>query len=183
MGAEKALLPLAGRPLIGHVVDRLRPQVDELFINANGEAVRFADFDCAVVADPTGAHLAGPLVGIEAALAYARRRGFTLLATAPCDAPFVPLDLVAQLAAAMAASGAPIAVARSAHGIEPMFALWSERAQAEIAAEMARGEASPRGIMARLKAAQVAFAAERGQDPFANLNSPDDLAGARARLR
>jgi molybdopterin-guanine dinucleotide biosynthesis protein A len=68
---KQALLPLAGRPLIAHVVERLRPQVAELVINANGEAARFASLDCAVVA----------------ALAFARRRGFSLLATAPCDAP------------------------------------------------------------------------------------------------
>jgi molybdopterin-guanine dinucleotide biosynthesis protein A len=182
MGAEKALLALAGRPLIGHVVDRLRPQVAELFINANGEAARFAAFSCAVVADPPKAGLAGPLVGIDAALAYAGRRGFALLATVPCDAPFAPLDLVARLADAMAASGAPVAVARGAHGLEPMFALWSERARGEIAAEMARGEASPRGVMARVEAIAVDFAANRGEDPFANLNNPDDLAAARARF-
>jgi molybdopterin-guanine dinucleotide biosynthesis protein A len=67
--------------------------------------------------------LDGPLLGVAAALAHARRRGFSLLATAPCDAPFLPLDLVARLAAALVPSGAPVAVARSPRGLEPMFAL------------------------------------------------------------
>src|SRR5208282_259356 len=101
MGAEKALLALAGRPLIGHVVARLRPQVAELFINANGEAARFGGFDCAVVADAAGTGPDGPLTGVAAAIAFARRRGFSLVATTPCDAPFLPLDLVARLAAAL----------------------------------------------------------------------------------
>ena len=183
MGAEKALLALAGRPLIAHVVDRLRPQVAELFINANGAAERFQGFDCAVVADAAGADLAGPLRGVSAAIAHARRRGFSLLATAPCDAPFLPGDIVARLAAAMAASGAAIAVAESPRGLEPMFALWRERATSEIAAELARGDASPRRVMARLGAARVFFAPGEGDDPFANLNSPEDFAAAEARLR
>jgi molybdopterin-guanine dinucleotide biosynthesis protein A len=182
MGAEKALLPLAGRPLVAHVVDRLRPQVAELFINANGEAARFQRFDCAVVADAAGAGLDGPLRGVGAALAFARERGFSWLATAPCDAPFLPLDLVARLAAALALRGAPVVVAESARGIEPMFALWSAGAEREIAAEFARGEANPRRVMARLGAARVFFAASDGEDPFANLNSREDFAAAAARL-
>ncbi len=182
MGAEKALLALAGRPLIAHVVERLRPQVAELFINANGEAARFQDFGCAVVADEGGADPAGPLRGVAAAIAHARRRGFSLLAAAPCDAPFLPRDLVARLAAAMASSGAPVAVAATPRGLEPMFALWRERAASEIAAELARGDASPRAVMARLGAAHVFFAPGEGGDPFANLNGREDFAAAEARL-
>ena len=182
-GAEKALLPLAGRPLIAHVVERLRPQVAELFVNANGEAARFASLDCAVVADPPEARGDGPLSGVGAALAFARRRGFSLLAAAPCDAPFLPRDLVARLAAAIAASGAPVAVAQSVRGLEPMFALWRESAAGEIAAEFARGEASPRAVMARLGAAPVFFASVGGEDPFANLNTREDFAVAEARLK
>ncbi len=182
MGAEKALLALAGRSLVAHVVERLRPQVGELFINANGAAARFQSLNCAVVADEAGAELAGPLLGIGAALAFARRRGFSLLATAPCDAPFLPRDLVARLAAAIVASGAAIAVAESPRGLEPMFALWRERAISEIAAEFARGEASPRAVMARLGATRVFFAPDDGEDPFANLNSPEDFAAAEARM-
>lgn len=182
MGTEKALLALAGRPLVAHVVERLRPQVAEIFINANGDAARFQSLDCAVVADAVGARFDGPLSGIGAAIAFARRRGFSLLATAPCDAPFLPRDLVARLAAAMAASGAPVAVAQSAHGLEPMFALWRERAASEIAAEFARGEASPRAVMARLGAARVFFAPDEADDAFANVNTPEDFAAAEARM-
>ena len=183
MGADKAMLALSGRPLIAHVVERLRPQVAELFINANGEAARFDGLAEAVVADAAGMGVDGPLLGIGAALAFARRRGFSLLATAPCDAPFLPLDLVTRLAAALASNGAPVAVAQSARGLEPMFALWREDAIGEIAAEFARGEASPRAVMARLGVVHVCFATDEGEDPFANLNTPEDFAAAETRLR
>ncbi|HEY1942994.1 MAG TPA: molybdenum cofactor guanylyltransferase MobA [Roseiarcus sp.] len=181
MGAEKALLALGDRPLIAHVAMRLRPQVGALFINANGDAARFAALNCVVVADLPDASAAGPLVGVRAALAYAQSLGFSRLATAPCDAPFLPLDLVARLEAAMEANGAPAAVAETPRGLEPMFALWSVQARSAIDDECAHGEASPRAVLDRLGAARARF--EERDDPFANVNRPADLAAAEARLK
>ena len=51
MGFDKALAPLAGRPLVAHVAARFAPQVDALFLNANGDAARFGSLGCAIVAD------------------------------------------------------------------------------------------------------------------------------------
>ena len=179
MGAEKALLPLAGRPLLAHVVQRLRPQVDALFVNANGDLARFAGFDLAVIADAAPAPDAGPLAGVAAALRAAQSRGYALLATAPCDAPFLPLDLVARLAVAMAESGAPVAVAESPNGLEPLFALWRVDLADQAEAAQRAGEGGPRGLLARLGAAPARFIED---EPFANLNTPEDLAAAQARL-
>ena len=61
MGGDKALAPLAGRPLVAHVAARLAPQVDALFLNANGDAARFAFLNCAVVADAASNAGGGPL--------------------------------------------------------------------------------------------------------------------------
>ncbi len=179
MGVDKALAPLAGRPLVAHVAARFAPQVDALFLNANGDAARFAGFGFAVVADATSTPGAGPLAGIAAALNYAQLLGAVWLATAPCDAPFLPLDLVARLAAAAAECGALLAVAASARGLEPMFALWSTALAREVEAALAAGDGGPRGLMARLGAAQAPFA---DADAFANLNTPEEFAAAEARL-
>ena len=43
-GGDKCLLPLAGKPMLNHIVERLRPQVSELVLNANGDVSRFAGF-------------------------------------------------------------------------------------------------------------------------------------------
>jgi molybdopterin-guanine dinucleotide biosynthesis protein A len=182
MGREKALLKLAGRPLIAHVVERLRPQVAELFVSANGDPTRFRALGCAVVADAQADSANGPLAGIAAALARAEALGFALLAVAPCDAPFLPRDLVARLGAAMATSGARIAVAESPSGIEPTFSLWRASLAATVAAALAAGEGGPRRLIETFQAARVAFAPEDGVDPFANLNTPEDFAAAQARL-
>ncbi len=179
MGVDKALAPLAGRPLVAHVAARFAPQVDALFLNVNGDAARFAALGCTIVADAAPNAGGGPLAGVAAALGYARLQGFDWLATTPCDAPFLPLDLVAQLAAAAAASGAPLAVAASARGLEPMFARWSTALAREVEAALAAGDGGPRGLIARLGAAEALFA---DAEAFANLNTPADFAAAEARL-
>ena len=179
MGTDKALVPLAGRPLVAHVAARFAPQVDAFFLNANGDAARFASLNCTVVADAAARPGAGPLAGVAAALRYARSQGFDWLATAPCDAPFLPLDLVARLAAAAEARGAPIAAASGARGLEPMFALWSTALAREVEAALAAGDGGPRGLIAWLGAAQAVFA---DADSFANLNTPEEFAAAQARL-
>jgi molybdopterin-guanine dinucleotide biosynthesis protein A len=179
MGRDKALAQLAGQPLVVHVAARFRPQVGSLFINANGDAARFAALGCEIVADAAANVGLGPLAGVAAALRHAQSRGAEWLATVPCDAPFLPLDLVARLAAAIGESGAPLAVAANARGLEPMFAMWSTALAPEAEAALAAGEGGPRRLMARLGAAQALFA---DADAFANLNTPEDFAAAAARM-
>lgn len=63
-GGDKALLQLGGRPLLDHVLERLRPQVAEIVLNANDPG-RFAAFGLPVVADRLAGQM-GPLAGIHA---------------------------------------------------------------------------------------------------------------------
>jgi MobA-like NTP transferase domain len=69
-GGDKCLLPLAGRPILAHVIERLKPQVAELIISANGEPTRFSDFGLPGVEDRLGGYV-GPLAGILAGLEWA----------------------------------------------------------------------------------------------------------------
>ena len=179
MGVDKALTPLAGRPLVAHVAARFAPQVDALILNANGEAARFAFLRCVIVADAAPNAGRGPLAGVAAALRHAQTQGFAWLAATPCDAPFLPLDLVARLAAAADEKGAPIAVAAGAGGLEPMFALWSTALAPEVEAALAAGDGGPRRLMTRFGAAPALFA---DAEAFANLNTPEEFAAAAARL-
>ena len=50
-GGDKTLRPLAGRRVIDHVLERLRPQVPQMALNANGDPARFAAFELPVIAD------------------------------------------------------------------------------------------------------------------------------------
>jgi molybdopterin-guanine dinucleotide biosynthesis protein A len=101
-GVDKGLQELRGRPLLAWVIERFGPQVDELLINTNQNGDRYAVFGHRVLADQIP-DFAGPLAGLHAALTAATH---SLLATVPCDAPFLPDDLVLRLLQALTASGA-----------------------------------------------------------------------------
>src|ERR1700685_3948968 len=90
MGATKAFAPLAGRPLLAHVLDRLRPQAARVYLNARDDSDRWRAFGCPLVEDPPEWRGAGPLAGIAAALARAAAEGVAWLAGAPRRAPCPP---------------------------------------------------------------------------------------------
>ena len=92
-GGDKCLLPLAGRPLLAHAIERMAPQVGALVLSANGDPARFGEFGLPVVAD-TFPGFQGPLAGLLAGMRWAEARGATSVATAPADTPFFPRDHV-----------------------------------------------------------------------------------------
>lgn len=124
-GGDKCLRVLAGRPLLAHIIERARPQVDRLILSANGDPVRFAAFDLAVVADPIEG-FAGPLAGILAAMDWARENAPAAgwVASFPTDAPFLPKDLVARLQGTAEAAATPLACAASKGRSHPVIGLW-----------------------------------------------------------
>ena len=177
MGRPKASLPFLGEPLAARILRRLAPQVGRVYLNAREGDAELARLGT-LLPDPARWRGAGPLAGVAAGLERAAADGFAYLATAPCDAPLLPRDLVARLIAPVRA-GASAAVAVSAHGLEPMFALWPVGALASVEAALAAGRASPRSVLAALGAAEAAFAG----DVFANLNTPEDFTRVEALAR
>ena len=182
-GGDKCLLPLGDRPVLAHVIARLRPQVAALALNANGDATRFANFELSIVADDT-ADFAGPLAGILAALDWAAHAhpSASAVLTVPADTPFLPRDLVARLAEA----GAP-ALARSVGRVHPVAGLWPLTLRDGLRAALrAEGMRKVEDWTARLGPAIVDFPPVDSPggsiDPFFNINTPEDLARATALL-
>ena len=66
-GGDKALRLLGGITLLERAIGQLRPQVDTLVLNANGDPGRFAKFGLPVVPD-SAPDFAGPLAGVLAGL-------------------------------------------------------------------------------------------------------------------
>jgi molybdopterin-guanine dinucleotide biosynthesis protein A len=176
-GVDKALVPLCGRPLIAHVLDRLEPQVDRVLISANGDAGRFADFGCKVVPDSSPQ---GPLSGVLAALTVAASMGATHVVSTPVDTPFLPGDLVPQLLLAAEGSAEGLALASDATGHHPATAVWPVGLAPALAIFLATGEAKVTRFTAAHHAAIAIFPDPRA---FLNLNTPEDLAAAEALLR
>ena len=185
-GGDKALRPLGGRTLLDHVIDRVRPQVADLVLNANGDPARFARFGLPVVADSVP-DFAGPLAGILAGLdwAAANRPDCPLMVSVPSDAPFLPRDLVARLRHGMETAGADLACAASGGQPHPVVGLWPVRLRDDLReAVIAEGIRKVDRWTARHRLATVDFPEESpGLDPFFNANRPEDLDRAAALLR
>jgi len=171
-GIDKGLVELDGRPMIAHVLERLRPQVADVLINANQNAERYAAFGDPVVADAIGG-FAGPLAGLHAGLARATRE---FAATVPCDSPFLPADLVPRLAAALAARNAQLAVARTFDQPHPVFCLVRRDVLPHLAAFLEAGGRKIDAWYATLAVVEVPFDDET--DAFRNINTADELAAA-----
>jgi len=100
-GVDKGLQNHAGMPLAMHALLRLAPQVGPLMINANRNLGAYESMGVPVWPDEL-ADFAGPLAGFLVGLGHCET---PWLATVPCDSPLFPEDLVARLAAAVAADG------------------------------------------------------------------------------
>jgi molybdopterin-guanine dinucleotide biosynthesis protein A len=168
-GVDKGLVELRGRPMAGWVLERLRPQVDELIINANQNAERYAAFGYPVFPDDIGG-FAGPLAGLHAALSRARH---PLVATAPCDSPFLPADFVERLHAALDTAGAKLAVARTFDQPQPVFCLCRRDVLPHLGDFLAAGGRKIDLWYATLKIVEVRIDDEA--DAFRNINTRDEL--------
>ena len=91
MGQEKALIQLAGRPLVQHAVEIMRNA--GLDVRIAGARADLSPFAQTVMDEPTQTGL-GPLAGICSALSVANCRFVTFL---PVDLPLVPSGLVEYL--------------------------------------------------------------------------------------
>ncbi len=178
-GGDKCMLLLGGRPLLAHQIDRVRPQVRRLLLNANGDPARFAAFGLPIVADSVPG-FAGPLAGVLAGLewAEAHARDLPWVLSMASDTPFLPSDLVERLLNAATTQHSDIAVAASAGRTHPVFALWPTHLAAEL--RHALVDEAVRKIdawTARYRTAVVEFPVTRC-DPFFNINTPEDLIAA-----
>jgi len=136
-GADKGLVEVAGRPMVAHTVDALRPQSTEVIVNANRNPAAYrAATGCRVIADTVGG-FAGPLAGMASAL---EASATPLVLTAPCDSPLVAEDLGPRLHAAMARHGAEIAVAHDGERMQPVFALLARDLRTDLLAFLTAGE-------------------------------------------
>ncbi len=181
-GGDKPLRLLGGRPLLDRVIERLRPQVAGLVLNANGDPARFASYRLPVVTDSVPG-FAGPLAGILAGLDWTaeNRPDCPMIASVATDAPFLPTDLVARMEQTLAAEGADLACAESSGQAHPVIGLWPVRLRDELRhAVVDEGIRKVDVWTARYKLAIVPFA-DQPVDPFFNANRPDDLEAA-ARL-
>jgi len=175
-GADKGLVPLAGRPMVEHVVDALRPQVGTILLSANRNLERYAALGYPVIADALDGYQ-GPLAGLATAL---RQHTTAFLVTVPCDAPLLPADLVRRLLAACEASDADVAVASDGERQQSVFLLVRARVAPALESYLAGGGRKVDAWLSRVRAAVADFSDEPWA--FVNVNDPGERERVEAQL-
>ena len=172
-GVDKGLQTHLGTPLALHALERLRPQVGALMLNANRNLAAYQAMQAPVWPDEI-ADFPGPLAGMLAGLEHCNT---PYLATAPCDTPNFPVDLVAQLAQGLMDINGEMATAYTREDGElraqPVFCLMKTSLRDSLRSFIAGGERKTGLFASRHRGARVIF-----EDPtaFANANTPSELA-------
>ena len=169
---DKGLQMFRGKPMVAHVVQRLQAQVGKLIINANRHLDVYEALGAPVVPDEISG-FAGPLAGLHAGLSVCET---PYLVTAPCDSPFLPVDLVDKLSEALVAAKADIAVAVTGDSAtqqrHPVFCLLSAHLKNDLADYLGKGGRKMDAWFAKHPQIDVKFLDETA---FVNINTPDDL--------
>jgi molybdopterin-guanine dinucleotide biosynthesis protein A len=169
-GVDKGLQLLRGKPMAQWAIERLAPQVDEVLINCNQNLEAYARFGRRLVPDEVGG-FAGPLAGLHAALKAASH---PLVATVPCDSPFLPLNLVSRLLDSL--RDRDLAVAKTGNQPHPVFSLVRRDVLANLEAFLKGGGRKIDAWYASLRTVEVSFDDEA--EAFRNINTLEELKGS-----
>ncbi len=179
IGQDKAVIPLGGKRLIEHIIDRLGDLSEDLFITSNHPAA-LADLKIRLVPDDLPGR--GALYGLQTALRTARYDHVLVVA---CDMPFIQRPLVDHM---LSLIGKPdVIVPRLDRGYEPLLAIY--RASACLPAIERSLQAQKQHMIhffSTVKVHPVEPDIIDLYDParlsFFNVNTPEDLQIAEQRL-
>ncbi|AQW32182.1 molybdenum cofactor guanylyltransferase MobA (plasmid) [Ralstonia syzygii subsp. celebesensis] len=176
-GVDKGLQVFNGAPMAMHTLMRLSPQVGHMLINANRNLAAYESFGVPVVVDSVP-DFAGPLAGVLAGLEQCQT---PYLLTAPCDSPFVPIDLAAKLSQALVEAGARIALpvtlepdenGQPRRQVQPVFCLLDATLADDLTAYLQQGGRKIDAWTARHPSVEVVF---DDAAAFANINTLAEL--------
>jgi len=172
---SKALVALRGQPLLSHVISRLQPQLGALLLSSGGMASELEGFGLPMVPDLLPSHR-GPLMGLYSALQYLADKGEDgSLVLCPCDAPFVPADLVKKLLDSVQGDEQAVAVISYAGALQPTFSLWQTRHLPVIhRAVVDKGQGGLKQVLVSLPYTIVEWPPAE-PPPFFNVNTPAEL--------
>lgn len=166
-GEDKGLVELNDKTMIEHTIDRIKPQVKEILINANRNQTRYAEFGFKVISDEHTGFL-GPLAGMISAMGQTEA---DYLLVVPCDCPLLPLDLVPRMLAAIKTEDAEIAVASDGEYEQPVVLLLKPCLRDSMKAFLEAGERKVDFWYAKHHFVVESFADQA--NAFVNVNTPE----------
>lgn len=165
IGGGKGLRMLRGKPLLAWVLDTVSGQGDEVLISANEPG--YENFGCRVVVDELPGE--GPLAGLQAGL---RQASFDLVATVPCDTPFLPVDMIGKMTARLREGGLEAVVAAVDGRRQPAIAIYRKSVLPKLDACLAEGERRVGGWLDKLRVGEAVF---EDASAFVNINTQEEL--------
>ncbi|GMQ46565.1 molybdenum cofactor guanylyltransferase MobA [Vibrio sp. 10N] len=167
-GNDKGLIEFNGKPLIEHVLERLKTQTNDITINANRNHERYEQY--APVISDSYPDYPGPLGGIHAGLISGSTDwvGFV-----PCDSPFIDTAVVERFCQSVT-DQSDILVAHDGDFHQPVFTMFHKRVLPKLEAFLERGD---RKIILLYKECHTDYV-DFSDSPecFVNLNTPEELA-------
>ncbi len=166
-GEDKGLLTVAGKPMIQHVLDRVRQPGQPTLVIANRHQAQYAELGYPVFSDAL-ADFPGPLAGVEVALQHADTEWVLIC---PCDTPRLPDNLVARMLATRQQHQTELVVAHDGEHEHAVVLLLSRALLPSLNAYLAGGD---RKVDLWYQQHTVARCYFEGQaDAFANINTPE----------
>jgi len=174
-GLSKALFPLNNEALLTHVIRRLQPQLGSLLLSTEGPDTGLETFGLPLVPDLLPRYR-GPLTGLCSALHYLDEMNHEGgLVLCPCDAPFIPPDLVENLVRAAVDNPKAVAVVSYEGYLQPTFSLWQAHHLPFIHdAVVNRGDGGLKHMLKSLPHVVVEWVSAQ-PPPFYNVNTPQQL--------
>ncbi|MHB0987088.1 MAG: molybdenum cofactor guanylyltransferase [Bellilinea sp.] len=177
MGANKALLPFLGVPLIERVMGRVSHLAAELLVTTNQPA-DFAFLGLPLFPDTVPGQ--GALAGLYTALSAAR---FSYVAVVACDMPFASPELLTYQLDCLVNEQADLVVPLTNQGYEPFHAVYRrDTCQAAVTDALQNGKKRMISWFDQVKVRELDTGEIRRFDPrdlaFLNVNTPEEFAAA-----
>jgi len=177
-GGTKFLEKIGNKTLLEHIIHRVEPQVSSILLNSN---IALEQEDFTVRSDVVTGHL-GPLAGILTGLEYYQEEGSSAshMLSLPSDAPFIPYNLVEKLQSALTNKPNSIVMAHSKDRVHPVVALWPLSLAHALREALVVEDLRKILVFAERYNLEKVYWTDEKEDPFYNVNRPEDLEHARA---
>ena len=171
MGRDKAFLEFAGKPLFERVLETFRECFDRIMLVGDREE-RFAHYGVPFMRD---IFHGGALGGLYTGLHFSATE---YIFVSPCDLPFPNKDMIRYLCSLR--HGFDAVVPDTAHGFEPLFALYSRTCLGPIRRQFEKGNLCVYDFYPAILTRYISDEELRHLDPggrcFLNINTPEEFA-------
>lgn len=176
---NKFLKKIQGKTIISIIISKALAQVEKLIINLNSVEKEIKKYNLPIIKDSISGFF-GPLAGILSGMEYAKKKNFKWLFTFPCDAPFFPENLVEKLLNEAIKKKSDIVIVKSGQRIHPVFGIWSISLKNSLKKALDKDQIKKMDIWIQKHKYSIVNFAYKKNDPFFNINNPDDLKKANA---